>query len=193
MEMDFSSTHTGCKGRSQSGVALPGQTPGMILLPLPSSCSQHSYFHSASSPCPPHCSLHTYQYLLQREIFTAFLPLLALYKGTHISFGVFERNNTHKHLPATGHRNLCRGGQQGTEENNETPTQRHDSRAGWPRELLKVCSCLEWRFLSFSQWKCKSWPWVRQRRHPKGAQGLRTSSRKTAEICSPNVQALQVL
>lgn len=133
MEMDFPSTpHTGCKRRSQSGVTLPGQTPGIILLPLPSSSSQLLYFHQASSPCPPHCSLHTYQYLLQREIFTALLPLLALYKGTHISFGVFERNNTHKHLPVPGHRSVCRGGQQGTEENNETPTQRHDSRAGWP-------------------------------------------------------------
>lgn len=123
MEVDFPSTHTGCERRSWSGVTLPGQTPGIILLPLPSSCSQHLYFHQASSPCPPHCSLHTYQYLLQREIFTAFLPLLALYKGTHISFGVFERNNTHKHLPVPGHRSVCRGGQQGTEENNETPTQ----------------------------------------------------------------------
>lgn len=87
-------------------------------------------FPSGSSPCPPHCSLHMYQYLLQREIFTALLPLLALHKGTHISFGVFERNNTHKHLPVPGHRS--RGGQQGTEENNETLTQRHNSRAGWP-------------------------------------------------------------
>lgn len=89
-------------------------------------------FPSGLLSLPSPCSLHTYQYLLQREIFTALLPLLALYKGTHISFGVFERNNTHKHLPVPGHRSVCRGGQQGTEENNETPTQRHDSRAGWP-------------------------------------------------------------
>lgn len=136
MEMDFSSTHTGCKGRSQPGVALPGQTPGIILLPLPSSRSQHLCFHSASSPCPPHCSLHTYQYLLQREIFTAFLPLLALYKGTHISFGVFERNNTHKHLPATGPRNVSRGG---SEELKRTTRRRHRDTTA---ELAGPGSCL---------------------------------------------------
>lgn len=136
MEMDFSSTHTGCKGRSQSGVALPGQTPGMILLPLPSSCSQYLYFHLASSPCPPHCSRHTYQYLLQREIFTAFLPLLALYKGTHISFGVFERNNTHKHfLPlATG---TCAVG--ASKELKRTTRRRHRDTTA---ELAGPGSCL---------------------------------------------------
>lgn len=122
--------------------------PGAIPLLLPSSHSQYLHFHQ---PCPPHCSLHEYQYLLQKEIFTEFLPLLALYKGTHISFGVFEKNNTHKHLPVTGHKNTHQRGQRGTEDNNETPRQRQEgggSRGLARGVLVKVPPHLKPRFLS---------------------------------------------
>lgn len=44
--------------------------------------------------------------------------------------------------------------------------------------LVKVCSCLEQRFLSLSQWKCRSWHWVRQQtlgETPKGSLCPRTA------------------
>lgn len=136
MEVDFPSTHTGCKPRSQSGVTLPGQTPGMIL---------PTFVFPSGPPLPalPTAACARIKYLLQREIFTAFLPLLALYKGTHISFGVFERNNTHKHLPVTGHRDVCRGGQQGTQENNKTPTQTRQQ--SWLAQGCWLRFALAWR------------------------------------------------
>lgn len=46
-----------------------------------------------------------------------------------------------------------------------------------PGVLVKVCSCLERRFLSLCQWKCKSWPWVRRQtpaERPRGSLCRRT-------------------
>lgn len=130
MKMDFPLTHIGCKLRSQSGTVLPNTRS--YFAATAKLTQSILTFPSALVTLSSHRSLHKYQYLLQREIFTAFLPLLALYKRTHRSFGAFERNNTDKHLPVTGHKKTCHEGQRGAEYHNETPRQRQDGTAGWP-------------------------------------------------------------
>lgn len=83
MEMDFPSTHTGCKRRSQSGVTLPGNTRNNFAATaklLQPTLAFPSGLLSLPSPLQPACvSIFT----TERDIYSIPSPPGTLQRDTH--------------------------------------------------------------------------------------------------------------